>query len=212
METSASLLERLRTAPDEAAWRRLDQLYQPLIRRWLLRDPSLREEADDLVQEVMGVLVRELPGFRRRRNGSFRRWLRTITAHRLAALYRSHKNRPVALGCPLEESPLAQLADPNSELSRQWDREHDRYVMSRLMELIAPLFEPATLAAFRRIALDGIAPAQAAEDLGLSLNAVLVAKSRVLSTLRQEARGVDRLTAHFSERFGRRAHFLNQAK
>jgi RNA polymerase sigma-70 factor, ECF subfamily len=187
METSASLLERLRTAPDEAAWRRLDDLYRPLIRRWLLRDPFLRQEADDIVQEVMSVLVRELPSFRRRRNGSFRRWLRTITAHRLAAFYRSHKIRPVALGCPLEESPLAQLADPNSELSRQWDREHNRYVLNRLMELIAPLFEPATLAAFRRIALDGIAPARAAKELGLSLNAVLIAKSRVLSRLRQEA-------------------------
>jgi RNA polymerase sigma-70 factor (ECF subfamily) len=190
METSASLLERLRTSPDEAAWRRLDELYRPLIRRWLLRDPSLGEEAEDVVQEVMGVLVRELPDFQRQRNGSFRRWLRTITAHRLGAFYRSRKNRPVALGSPLEDSPLMQLADPNSEMGRQWDREHDRYVLNRLMELIAPQFEPATLAAFRRVAVDGIAPARAAEELGVSLNAVLVAKSRVLSRLRQEAEGL----------------------
>ncbi len=190
METSASLLERLRTSPDEAAWRRLDDLYRPLIRRWLLRDPSLGEEAEDVIQEVMGVLIRELPDFQRRRNGSFRRWLRTITAHRLGAFYRSRKNRPVALGSPLQDSPLMQLADAKSELGRQWDREHDRYVLNRLMELIAPLFEPTTLAAFRRIAVDGIAPARAAEELGLSLNAVLVAKSRVLSRLRQEAKGL----------------------
>src|SRR5690349_16591615 len=133
METSASLLERLRTSPDEATWRRLDDLYRPLIHRWLRRDPSLGEEADDIVQEVMGVLVRELPGFQRRRKGSFRRWLRTVTAHRLSAYYRSRKNRPVAFGSPLEESPLTQLSDPDSELSRQWDEEHDRYVLSRLM-------------------------------------------------------------------------------
>ena len=48
METSASLLERLRTAPDEAAWRRLDGLYRPLIRRWLQKDPTLGEEAEDI--------------------------------------------------------------------------------------------------------------------------------------------------------------------
>jgi RNA polymerase sigma-70 factor (ECF subfamily) len=190
METSASLLERLRTSPDEAAWRRLDDLYRPLVRRWLLRDPSLGDDAEDLVQEVMAVLVRELPRFQRRRNGSFRRWLRTITAHRLGSLYRSRQNRPLALGGPLEESPLAQLADPTSELSRQWDREHDRYVLGRLMELIAPLFEPATLAAFRRVAIEEIVPARVAKELGLSLNAVLVAKSRVLSRLRQEAEGL----------------------
>jgi RNA polymerase sigma-70 factor (ECF subfamily) len=190
METSASLLERLRTAPDEAAWRRLDDLYRPLIRRWLLRDPGLGEEAEDLVQEVMAVLVRELPGFQRRRTGSFRRWLRTITAHRLADHCRSRKNRPRPLGVPPEESPLVELADPNSALSRQWDEEHDHYVLRRLMELIAPQFEPATLAAFRRVAFDGVAPAQAAQELGLSLNAVLLAKSRVLSRLRQEAEGL----------------------
>jgi RNA polymerase sigma-70 factor (ECF subfamily) len=190
METSASLLDRIRTSPDEAAWRRLDDLYRPLVRRWLLRDPSLGDDAEDVVQEVMAVLVRELPGFRRQRNGSFRRWLRTITAHRLGALYRSRKNRPQALGGPLEESPLAQLADAHSELSRQWDREHDRYVLGRLLELIAPLFEPTTLAAFRRVAVEGVASAQVAEELGLSLNAVLVAKSRVLNRLRQEAKGL----------------------
>ena len=130
------------------------------------------------------------PGFERRRIGSLRRWLRTITANRLAAHYRTRKHRPRPLGAAGQESPLAQLADPNSHLSRQWDEEHDRYVLGRLMELIAPLFEPTTLAAFRRVAFDGLAPARVAEELGISLNAVLVAKSRVLSKLRQEAEGL----------------------
>jgi RNA polymerase sigma-70 factor (ECF subfamily) len=190
METSASLLERLRTPHDDAAWRRLDELYRPLIRRWLQRDPTLGQEADDIVQDVMEVLVRELPGFERQRTGSFRRWLRTVTAHRLSAHYRARRNRPVALAATPEECPLAQLADPSSELSRQWDEEHDRHVLRRLLDLIAPQFEPNTLAAFRRVAYDGLAPTQAAQELGLSLNAVLLAKSRVLSRLRQEAAGL----------------------
>lgn len=157
METSASLLERLRTAPDEAAWERLDAIYRPLIRRWRLRDPRLGEEADDLVQDVMHVLVRELPGFHRQRNGSFRRWLRTITVHRVLAHHRARRSRPQALGAPPEEEPM---------------------------------FEPATLAAFRRVVFDEIGAAQVAGELGLSLNAVLLAKSRVLSKLREEAEGL----------------------
>jgi RNA polymerase sigma-70 factor (ECF subfamily) len=154
METSASLLERLRTGRDEAAWRRLDDLYRPLICRWLARDPTLRTEADDIAQEVMSVLVRELPGFQRRRTGSFRRWLRTVTAHRLAAYYRSRQNRPQAMGAFGEECLLTDLADPNSELARLWDEEHDRHVLRRLMDLIEPMFEPRTLAAFRRVLFD----------------------------------------------------------
>ncbi len=61
METSASLLDRLRDRPDEESWRRLDRLYRPLIHRWLQRDPVLKEEADDLAQDVMVVVCQELP-------------------------------------------------------------------------------------------------------------------------------------------------------
>jgi RNA polymerase sigma-70 factor (ECF subfamily) len=191
METSVSLLERLRDAPDdEAAWRQLDDLYRPLLLRWLRRDPRLGEEADDLVQEVMHVLVRELPGFHRQRNGSFRRWLCAVTAHRVQAHYRARQGRPAALGVPLEECPLAQLADPHSELSRLWDQEHDRYVLRRLLELIEPQFEPTTLSAFRRVMFDGVPAAEAAKELGLSVGAVYLAKSRVLKRLREEAEGL----------------------
>jgi len=190
METSDSLLERLRTAPDEAAWRRLDDIYRPLIQRWLLRDPALRDEAEDIVQEAMDVLFRELPNFQRRRTGSFRHWLRDITIHRLLNFQRARRHRPQTLGASADQSPLAQLADPSSELSRLWDEEHDHFVLRRLMDLIAPQFEANTLAAFRRVAFDGVAPAQVARDLGLTSNAVLIAKSRVLTRLRQEAEGL----------------------
>jgi RNA polymerase sigma-70 factor, ECF subfamily len=187
METSVSLLERLRTAPDEATWRRLDELYRPLLQRWLLRDPSLGDEAEDIVQEVMHTLVRELPGFHRQRNGSFRRWLRTIMNHRVRTHHRSRQNRPLALGAPLEESPLAQLNDPNSELSILWDQEHDRYVLHRLLELVEPMFEPTTLTAFRRVVFEEVPAAQVAEELGVSVGAVYLAKSHVLKKLREEA-------------------------
>jgi RNA polymerase sigma-70 factor (ECF subfamily) len=83
-----------------------------------------------------------------------------------------------------------QLADCRSEPGRQRDREHDRSVLARLMDLIAPLFEPSALAAFRRVAIEEVAPDQVTKEMGVSLNAVLAAKSRVLSRLRQEAGGL----------------------
>ncbi|HLN33016.1 MAG TPA: RNA polymerase sigma factor [Gemmataceae bacterium] len=190
METSVSLLERLRTGPNEEAWQRLDDIYRPLIRRWLLRHPRLGDEAEDIVQEIMGVLIRELPGFHRQRNGSFRRWLRAITVNRVLAHHRAAQRRPQALGAPLEECPLEQLADPNSELSRLWDQEHDNYVLRRMLELIEPMFEPATLAAFRRVVFDEKEPAHVAAELGISVAAVWQAKCRVLGRLRQEAEGL----------------------
>ena len=82
---------------------------------------------------------------------------------------------------------LDELEDPQSALSRLWDVEHDRHVARRLLALLEPQFEAATLAAFRRVVLEGRKPAEAAAELGVSVNAVLLAKSRVLRRLRQEA-------------------------
>ena len=192
MDTPASLLERLRNGADQAAWRRLDALYRPLICGWILRDPDLREDADDLVQEVMRVLIRELPHFRRQRVGSFRRWLRLVTHNQVQGFRRKHRHRPRGVGEANADGPLAQLADPNSELSRLWDQEHDRHVQRRQLELLETdsQFEPATLQAFRLVVFDDVKPSAAAEALGLSVNAVLLAKSRVLKRLRQESEGL----------------------
>ncbi len=189
METSASLLERLTTRPDEASWRRLDALYRPLIRRWLSGEPSLRDDVDDLTQDVMTVLVRELPAFRRQRTGSFRRWLRAITVHRLQGHLRATRRR-AAVSAPLDACPLVdQLADEESTLSRRWDEEHNAHVVRRLLELIEGEFAATTVTAFRRVVLDGAKPAEVAGELSISVNAVTVAKSKVLSRLRQEAEG-----------------------
>jgi RNA polymerase sigma-70 factor (ECF subfamily) len=51
-------------------------------------------------------------------------------------------------------------------------------------------FEPLTLQAFRRLALDGVSGANAAQELGLSVAAVYTAKSRVLHRIREEADGL----------------------
>ena len=40
METSASLLDRLRHRPDDPSWRRLDAIYRPLIQSWIQRDSN----------------------------------------------------------------------------------------------------------------------------------------------------------------------------
>jgi RNA polymerase sigma-70 factor, ECF subfamily len=190
-ETSASLLDRLRLDPDPASWQRLVDLYTPLIRGWLRRQALPNQDADDVVQEVLAVVVRKLPQFEREpRTGSFRRWLRSITVNCLRDFWRAGRHRPRATGDSDFLQVLQQLEDPNSALSRQWDVDHDRHVANRLLEMIRPDFEAKTWQAFRRVALDGAPPDQAAAELGISVNAVFIAKSRVLGRLRQEGKGL----------------------
>ena len=61
--TSKSLLAKARNCSDQAAWRRLTELYEPLIERWARPHVAQRADAEDVVQEVMTTLVRELPRF-----------------------------------------------------------------------------------------------------------------------------------------------------
>lgn len=181
-ETPLSLLERLRSRPDDLAWRRLVDLYTPWVRSWLAQFGVAANDADDIVQEVLGTLVRELPEFEHSgRRGAFRTFVKNIASNRLHTFWRARRDgRDHA-------RELEQLADPHSAIWNHWDREHDRFIVRRLMELIEPEFAQSTWRSFRRVVLDGDKPALVAEELGLSVNAVLIAKSRVLRRLREES-------------------------
>jgi RNA polymerase sigma-70 factor (ECF subfamily) len=190
-ETSASLLDRLRSSAGSADWERFVSVYAPLIRGWLRRYAVHAEDIDDLVQEVLAVVLRELPGFRHnQRRGAFRCWLRTITLNRLRAFWKGRQLHAQAGGDSEVDGRLLELADPDSSLSRLWDREHDQYVLRRLLELVEPEFSPATWQAFRRLALEARRPDEVARELGTTVNAVVLARSRVLRRLRREAQGL----------------------
>jgi len=190
METSVSLIERIANAPTDDDWGRLDDLYQPLLRAWMARAGVPVSDADDLVQDVLLVVFSEVAGFERRRQGAFRAWLRTILAHRVRDYFRGQKYRPTATGDSDFLRRLDELESPDSALSKLWDREHDQHVAAALMRRVQRDFAPATWQAFRRHVLEGEPAAQVAEALGLSLNSVLLARSRVLKRLRQELAGL----------------------
>ena len=178
--TSASLLDRLKGDPQSSAWQRLVEIYEPLVRGWLRRQHLIESDSDDLVQEVMTVVVRRLPEFEHNgRIGAFRTWLKTITTNCLRDHWRSGRRRPTATGDSDFQQLLAQLEDPTSSLSKTWDQDHDRHVTRQLLQKLRGDFEPTTWRAFQRTALDGVPAAQAAEELGITSNAVFIAKSRV---------------------------------
>jgi RNA polymerase sigma-70 factor (ECF subfamily) len=181
------LLDRLKVArPSAPDWGRLQEIYLPLIRGWLARVPGLGDETGDLSQEVFLVVVRELPRFQRRREGSFRAWLRKVTVNRVRAHVRQRSRQPVARQ-DLTDAFLDRLEAPNGDLAREWDKEHDRYLFEKLLLIVEQDFDPTTWKAFRRFALDGRPAAQVAEELQLTEGGVLQAKSRILKRLRQEA-------------------------
>lgn len=190
-ETSLSLLARAGQREDRQSWDRLAALYSPLLRRWLRAYEVQDADADDLVQDVLSSVVRDLPQFdHNQRSGAFRAWLRGILVNRLRAFWRGRDYRAVAIGGSSVLQRLNQLEDETSEVSRLWDAEHDRDVITRLLELVRPTFQPRTWEAFRRQVFDGQRADQVAMEFGMPLSSVYVARSRVLSALRREAAGL----------------------
>jgi RNA polymerase sigma-70 factor (ECF subfamily) len=188
-ETRQSLLLRARTGEEEA-WKDLTDLYRPLIIGWLNRQGVPAVDLEDLSQDVLLSVVKHLPNFEHSgHRGAFRSWLRTIVCNRTIDYWRAVGGAQASGGSGAAAA-LQQIADPDSDLNRQWDEEHDRYVLGCLLDLVEQEFEPATLRAFRRLALEGASGAEVAEELGLSVAAVYMAKSRVLQRIRQEAEGL----------------------
>jgi RNA polymerase sigma-70 factor (ECF subfamily) len=180
-------LDRARDPSDGASWRKLVDLYSPLVRAWVR--PNVRQAADieDIVQEVLTQLVGELPRFAHNgRTGAFRVWLRALTVNRLRVHWRDH---PPACGGDVIDR-LNQLEDPASELSHTWDAEHDRHVIETVLEAIRLEFQPTTWRAFEATVREDRPPVEVAAELGTSPNAVMIAKSRVLKRLRQKANGL----------------------
>jgi RNA polymerase sigma factor (sigma-70 family) len=187
-QTPQSLLDRLQEHPDDAsAWRRFDSFYRPVLRKWL-RPYSLQpQDADDLVQQVLAVVVQEFINchYDSRKN-TFLGWLRAILVNRLREYRRS---RQATGGSEVNEAVLDQLINHRNDPERFWEREHARHVIHRLLARVQPHFSPITWQAFQRV-MAGEKAGQVAADLKISVNAVYLAKSCVLKRLRQEMEGL----------------------
>jgi RNA polymerase sigma-70 factor (ECF subfamily) len=179
--TSSSLLQRLGAVPNRDDWERFVRLYAPLLYRCARRLAIQDQDAADLVQEVLIVLVRKLPEFRYDPRRSFRCWMHTVLKNKW------RDRRP-----PDRFLPLTGGADPEAppDADSLEEREYRQYVIDRALRLMQADFEPATWQACWETAVKGRPPAEVAPELGITVNAVYLAKARVLSRLRQELDGL----------------------
>jgi RNA polymerase sigma-70 factor (ECF subfamily) len=182
VETSLSWLGRLAATGSDLDWQKLVEVYGPLLREWFAHTGVPTADRDDLAQEVMLAVFRGVADFERRGPGAFRAWLRGIVANQARKFFRDRKVHPCI--------DLDQLAGAGSALSRQWDREHDQHLAARALRAVEGDFAPQTWQAFRRQVLEHRSPAEVAAELGVSVNSVLLARSRVMKRLREELRGL----------------------
>src|SRR5205809_1080445 len=94
--TSPTLLQ-LAGGGDSEAWRRIVEVYTPLVYRWASRCGVPQSDVPDVCQEAWTAVFRTLPEFERQRVGSFRNWLRTIVRNKIKDAWRKQGDTPGTL-------------------------------------------------------------------------------------------------------------------
>lgn len=182
--TSTSLLRRA-AASDPVAWQRLVVLYSPLIRHWCRQAGILDQEAADVAQEVFAVVASSLSRFRPEQEGTtFRAWMRGIARHKLQ--HHIRRRGSPALGGSEALERLRQVPAPAEELELSESPSDITALYQRAVRLVQDQFEQRTWTAFWRVTIENRATADVAAELGISANAVRLAKSHVLRRLREE--------------------------
>jgi RNA polymerase sigma-70 factor (ECF subfamily) len=188
--TRASLLLRLRDPRDGAAWEQFVDLYGPLVYGYLRKQGLQDADAADLCQDVLRAVAGAVgrldydPA-----RGTFHSWLLTIVRHRLWKWQAAGQRGPRAIGDRevrrlVEGRPAAETAEP------AWEAEWQRRAFAWACEQVRRSVTDSTWQAFWRTAVDGQTGKRVAADLGLSVAAVYLARSRVLARLKELVRSV----------------------
>jgi RNA polymerase sigma-70 factor (ECF subfamily) len=184
-ETRISLLVRVRDPGDALAWGLFVGLYAPLIYGFFRRHGLQDADAADLTQDV---LARVSQGVRRLdydpERGTFRGWLFTVVRNR----WRAWAGRPQL---PRQDVCLDEQA--TAEENRAWEDDYRRRLFSWASDQVRPTVAPTTWEAFSRTSVSGKESIEVARELGLSVAAVYMARSRVLARLKEALREADGL-------------------
>ena len=184
--TSPTLLGRLRREPaDQAAWGDFVDRYGRTIYRWT-RTWGLQEaDAEDVTQNVLLELARQMRGFVYDPNGSFRGWLKTVAYRAWCDFLDSRKRAAPGSG----DSAVLQRLDSvqaRDELMRHLDDEYDRELLEQAMARVRLRVQEHTWDAFRIMALEGRPGSDAVTELQMKIGAVYVARSKVQKMIQEE--------------------------
>ncbi len=185
--TSTGLIEGVKRQ-DPLAWQRLVQLYSGLVYSWCRKFGVSRTDAADVFQEVFRSVHSHIANFRRDLPGqAFRGWLWTITQNKIRDHFRRQVGRPQAAGGTDAMLRLFNFADDASSMLGENSRsQHPSSSFLAGMEMVQAEFEDRTWQAFWRTTVDDVPTSVVASELGMSINAVRLAKSRVLRRLREQ--------------------------
>jgi RNA polymerase sigma-70 factor (ECF subfamily) len=180
---------RLRDGGDHRAWRQFVDVYATLVygyaRKQGLQDADAADLTQDVLRSIAGAIGRLDYDPAR---GSFRGWIFTVVRNKVRNFHADRNRREQASGESSVQERLEAQPDRDSADAADWEREYEQHLFNRAAELVKNSFQDSTWQAFWHTAVQGDPPEAAARKLGMSVGAVYIAKSRVLSQLREQVK------------------------
>jgi RNA polymerase sigma-70 factor, ECF subfamily len=184
-ETRWSLVVRLQSEQDEAAWYEFIAEYEPFLLTFLQRRGLQDADAQDVAQQVLTSVCQSVVNWKPDgRPGAFRRWISTIARHAAIKFLERKSRQPNSGG---GTAFLAQMNDvaaaEDDSVARQ---EYQQAVFAWAVSRVRDEFRESTWTAFWETLVQHRPIEVVAKELGLSTGAVYMARSRVMARLREQ--------------------------
>ena len=191
-ETRVSLIVRLKDWQDSRAWSAFLDIYEPLVLQ-LVRANGLQDsDARDVTQQVLAAVAKDVDDWRPdNAEASFRRWLFRIARNRVLKFLAARRRKPQAPGGTDMLLACNIVPAPDGPEVKAFEHEYRQQVLCWAAEQIHSEFHEATWQAFWKTWVENRAVADVADELGLSVGSVYLARSRIVARLREKVREVE---------------------
>lgn len=184
-DTRSSLLLRIRDRDDSESWREFARLYGPVVYNYGRKRGLQDADAADLTQDVLHAVTDAIGRLDYDRSrGTFCGWLFTLAHHKLHDL-QARRRRQVQGAADSEVREQLEAAVAPDDAEAVWNREYQERMFAWAAEQAKAAFQKATWRAFWLTAVEGKSGQEAAEEMGITVAAVYLAKSRVVARIRE---------------------------
>jgi RNA polymerase sigma factor (sigma-70 family) len=197
--TGSVLLLLLSDPADPQNWSNFVDRYGPKIYGWCRQRGLQDADCQDVTQEVLTLLVQKLRTFvYDPSKGSFRSWLKTVTRHTCCDYLASRQR---AGGVGVDEGILRRLQtlEAREDLLKTLAETFDLELLAEAQARVQLQVTPRDWKIFEDLALQGRSGPVVAKELGMTVAAVLTAKSRVQKKIRAQIRLLEKSTGPSQE-------------
>lgn len=196
--TRLSLIERLRNLDDQGSWQEFFDTYWRLIYCAAVKGGLSDAEAEDVVQETIIGIARNMENFRYEPEiCSFKGWLMRVTRCRIIdhlrkAPARKHTFIPLPSDTRTGEGSLIMLGSAADRAFEDlWDEEWQKNLVDAAMERVKRKVAPEHYQIFYLHSVKGMSARDIGELLGASVAKVYVVRHRVARVIKNEVRALE---------------------